>query len=197
MPEYADTKARRRRRIRETFPPPLNKIAIRHVDSVQALSELHRNLLTQALQEVGVHRLMDCLEILKHYGERIQDESELITRLEEIQKLPPASSISSFALPQDRSREDATLLASLLIRCYPDMPQSSAEALVSSEVMAAPMAVVATTRHALDDATSDFVIIALYALFEERLQEIGQIISNNPAFIKAIQRSHPDWNTKH
>jgi hypothetical protein len=56
--------------------------------------------------------------------------------------------------------------------------------------------VVTATRQALEDAKSDFVITALYTLFEERLQAIAQIISNNPAFIKTMQRSRPDWNTK-
>jgi hypothetical protein len=76
------------------------------------------------------------------------------------------------------------------------MPESSAQALVASDVMSASLSVVVATRHALDDAKSDFVITALYTLFEERMHALRQIISSNPAFVKAIQRSRPDWNTK-
>jgi hypothetical protein len=62
--------------------------------------------------------------------------------------------------------------------------------------MSASLRVVVATRRALEDARSDFVITTLLTLFEERLHAISQIIGNNPAFIKAIQRSRPDWNTK-
>lgn len=91
---------------------------------------------------------------------------------------------------------DTDYLASLLIKCYSDMPQATADALVGSEVMAPSLRVVSTTRLALEDAKSDFVITALYTLFEEKLDEIEQIISNNPAFIKAMQLSRPDWKPK-
>ena len=97
---------------------------------------------------------------------------------------------------QEASAEDANNLAKLLIQCYPDMPQTSANALVTSDVMTASLRVVVATRHALEDAKSDFVITVLYTLFEERLDAIKQVINRNPAFVKAIQRSRPDWNTK-
>jgi hypothetical protein len=79
------------------------------------------------------------------------------------------------------------------MRCYPDMPQATADALVGSEVMASCLRVVSTARLALGDTRSDFVITVLYTLFEEKLDEIEQIISNNPAFAKAMQLSRPDW----
>jgi hypothetical protein len=84
-------------------------------------------------------------------------------------------------------------LASLLLKCYPDMPQATADALVGSEVMAPCLRVVSTTRLALENAKSDFVITALYTLFEEKLDEIEQVIANNPAFVKAMQLGRPDW----
>ena len=73
------------------------------------------------------------------------------------------------------------------------MPQTTADALVRSEVMSPSLRVVSTTRLALEEAKSDFVITALYTLFEEKLDEIEQVIVNNPAFIKAMQLSLPDW----
>lgn len=197
MPEYADTKARRRRRIRETFPAPLNEIALRHVDSVQALNDPQRRLLADVLQKVGVHRLVDSIELLRQYGDQVHDQADLISRLEKAEERRSSQETFSFRLGEPAIGEDTQHLANLLVRCYPDMPQSSADALVASEVMAPSMLVVAATRRALQDAKSDFVIIALYTLFEERLKEIGQIISNNPAFVKAMRHSHPDWNTKH
>jgi hypothetical protein len=195
MAEDADTKAKRRKRIRESYAPPLNQIALRHVDSVQALSESQRAILVRTLQKAGLRRLADCLVAIKKHGERIEDEDGLIGLLESSNK-PPSGTQVVFSEIQDDRSEDPDHLARLLIQCYPDMPQTSASALVSSDVMTASLRVVAATRHALEDAKSDFVITVLHALFEERLHAITQIINKNPAFVKAIQRSRPDWNTR-
>ncbi|HEX2996697.1 MAG TPA: hypothetical protein VHP14_17865 [Anaerolineales bacterium] len=192
MAEDPDTKAKRRRRIKESFPPPLNEIALRHVDSVQALSEFQRSILASTLQRIGVRYLVNCLIALKNQGMSIQDEATLIGYVEGSQ-LP-----ANIPLVEDEEgiSEDADFLAKLLTTCYPDMPVSSANALVASEVMAGALCVVIATRRALEDAKSDFVISALFTLFEERLNAIKQTINSNPAFVKAIQHSHPDWNTK-
>lgn len=195
MAEDADTKAKRRRRIRESFATPLNQIPLRHVDSVQALSQNQREILAKALQNKGLRYLVDYLAALKNQGANIQDEVALIGWLE----LPEKSQSDSHGSLNEihgSISEDADYLARLLIKCYPDMPQLSAQALVASDVMSASLHVVFATRRALEDAKSDFVITALYALFEERLNAIKQVINRNPAFVKAIQRSRPDWNPK-
>jgi hypothetical protein len=193
MAEDAETKAKRRRRIRDSFPPPLNEIPLRHVDSVQALKESQRGILAAVLQKQGVQCLVDCLFALKSSGESIESEDDLIGRLELPSKLhgdiPAGISRTLESTPEDKD-----YLASLLTKCYPDMPESSAEALVASDVMSVSLCVVATTRQALEDAKSDFVVTALYTLFEERLHALREIISRNPAFVKAIQSSRPDWN---
>lgn len=195
MAEDPDTKAKRRRRIKESFPPPLNEIALRHVDSVQALSESHRTILASVLQKIGVHYLANCLIALKNHGVSIQDEVTLIGYVEGPDVPQPAANVPLVEEEDDIS-EDANFLARLLTACYPDMPVSSANALVASEVMAGALRVVIATRRALEDAKSDFVISALFTLFEERLNAIKQTINSNPAFVKAIQHSRPDWNTK-
>lgn len=196
MSEDADTKAKRRRRIKESFPSPLNEIALRHVDTVQALSDTHREMLANVLQKVGLSYLVDCLEILRNRSLKIEDETGLMNWLKSTdkQQLVPDAALCK---AKEGNSEDEGYLSKLLTTCYPDMPKSTADALVSSEVMSASLQVVTTTRRALEDAKSDFVITALYMLFEERLRTIAQIINENPAFVKAIQRSRPDWNTKH
>ena len=195
MAEDPENKAKRRKRIRESFPPPLNEIALRHIDSVQALGEVQRKILAKALQKTGLRYLVDCLVIIKHHGVSIPDEDALIGRLE-LSDRPQSDAQVALSESQVRNSEDADYLARLLITCYPDMPQSSAEALVASDVMSVSLHVVVATRHALEDARSDFVITALYVLFDERLNAITQIINSNPAFVKAIQRSRPDWNNQ-
>jgi hypothetical protein len=194
MAEDAETKAKRRRRIRESFRPPLNEIPLRHVDSVQALNESQRAILAAVLQKQGVQSLVNCLVALKSSGTTIEHEDDLIGRLD-LSPKPQVDIGAEINEPRESGIEDQDYLARLLTKCYPDMPESSAEALVVSGVMAASLSVVTATRHALEDAKSDFVVTALYTLFDERLHALRQIISSNPAFVKAIQRSRPDWNT--
>lgn len=195
MAEDADTKAQRRRRIKESFASPLNEIALRHVDSVQALSEEQRVILAQALQNIGVQHLTACLAAIKTHASSIKDADTLIRWLTS-SNAPSADNSIEIGGQLESTSQDEDYLAELLIKCYPDMPQTSAQALVASDVMFASLRVVAATRRALEDARSDFVVTTLFTLFEERLHAISQTIRNNPAFIKAIQRSRPDWNTK-
>ena len=196
MKEDAENKARRRRSIREAFPAPLNQIALRHVDTVQSLDVNRKAILAKALAKVGVAHIAACLAAIKSSGNSIKSESDLIANLN-ISEIPIAA-ISKDNVVASTDREgieeiDTDYLASLLIKCYPDMPQATADALVGSEVMTPSLQVVSTTRLALGDAKSDFVITALYTLFEEKLDEIEQVIANNPAFVKAMQLSRPDW----
>ena len=197
MKEIAENKARRRRKVRESFPAPLNQIALRHVDTVQSLDSNRREILAKAIAKVGMVYIRTCLDIIKGSGDYIKTEGDLIATLH-LSKTPidPNSqdnNIDASSDAQGVEEIDTDYLASLLIKCYPDMPQPTADALVGSEVMAPSLRVVLTTRLALGDAKSDFVITALYTLFEEKLDEIEQVLANNPAFVKAMQLSRPDW----
>lgn len=197
MKENAENKARRRRNIREAFPAPLNQIALRHVDTVQSLDVNRKAILTKALAKVGVAHIAACLAAIKSSGDSIKSESDLITNFNiseiPIEIISRDNNVDASTDAQGVEEIDTDYLASLLIKCYPDMPQATAEALVGSEVMAPCLRVVSTTRLALQDAKSDFVITALYTLFEEKLDEIEHIIAKNPAFVKAMQLSRPDW----
>ncbi len=197
MKEDPETKARRRRSIREAFPAPLNQIALRHVDTVQSLDGNRKVILAKALAKAGVAHIAACLAAIKSLGGAIKTESDLIATLN-LPEIPidtnsKDNNIDASSVAQDLEEIDTDYLASLLIKCYPDMPQATADALVGSEVMTLSLQVVSTTRLALRDAKSDFVITVLYTLFEEKLDEIEQIIANNPAFVKAMQLSRPDW----
>jgi len=79
--EDAETKAKRRRRISESFASPLNEIARRHVDSVQVLSEGRRAILANVLQKIGVRYLVDCLAAIKNHALSIEDEAALSPKL--------------------------------------------------------------------------------------------------------------------
>jgi hypothetical protein len=183
--------------MREAFPAPLNQIALRHVDTVQSLDGNRKAILAKALAKVGVVHIAACLAAIKSLGDSIKTESDLIATLH-LSEIPidinsQDDTIDASTDAQGVEEIDTDYLASLLIKCYPDMPQATADALVGSEVMTPSLQVVSTTRLALVDAKSDFVITALYTLFEEKLDEIEQIIADNPAFVKAMQLSRPDW----
>jgi hypothetical protein len=90
---------------------------------------------------------------------------------------------------------DEKYMVDLLTSSFPDMPASSASALVLSEVMKPCLQVVTTTRLAMDDARSDFVLIILFKLFEENVDALREAINSNPAYIKAMQLSRPDWKS--
>ena len=196
MKEDAESKARRRRSIRESFPAPLNQIALRHVDTVQSLDRNRKAILAKALAKVGVAHIANCLAAIKSSGDSIISESDLMATLK-LSEIPIATrstdNVDASTNAQGVEEIDIDYLASLLIKCYPDMPQATADALVGSEVMTPSLQVVSTTRLALGDAKSDFIVTALYTLFEEKLDEIEQIIASNPAFTKAMQLSRPDW----
>lgn len=196
MRDDAENKARRRRSLRESFPAPLNQIALRHVDAVQSLDADQKGILANTLAKMGVSHLGDCLATIKSSGSSIKSDSDLIAKLN-LSKIPISTSSTDDAddWPPAQSVEaiDTDYLASLLVQCYPDMPQATADALVGSDVMTPSLQVVSTTRCALSEAKSDFVITALYMLFEARLNEIERIIAGNPAFLKAMRRSRPAW----
>jgi hypothetical protein len=137
-----------------------------------------------------------CLVAIKNAGGFIKSETDLIALLDltKTRRVEVVGDSSSGEAPgQEMESVDLEHLASLLLKCYPDMPQATADALVGSDVLTPSLQVVVATRLALRETKSDFVITALYALFEQRLDEIEQIIVRNPAFITAMQLSRPDW----
>lgn len=199
MADSPHNKARRRRRLRQTFPAPLDQVAIRHVDAIQSLDGNQRAILAKAIAQTGIANISKCLAAIKNSGGSIQSETDLIALLD-LAESPRAEASEDSSIDEAPGQEiegiDLDYLASLLLECYPDMPPATADALAGSDVLAASLQVVAATGLALRDAKSDFVITVLYTLFEEKLDEIEHIIARNPAFIKAIQLSRPDWKPK-
>ena len=169
---------------------------MRHVDAIQSLEANQRAILAKAVAQVGIGYVPNCLVAIKNSSGPIESETDLITLLN-LTATPKAEALEDVSSGEAPDQEvegiDMDYLAGLLLKCYPDMPQATADALVGSEVMAPSLQVIVTTRLAVSDAKSDFVITALYTLFEEKLDEIEQVIASNPAFVKAMQLSRPDW----
>lgn len=190
--DLAQTKAIRRRTLRDTFPYPLNQIALRHVDSVAALDDDRRLILSKAIQKTDLRYAATFVEAFNKGGDHIQNEDDLVALISP----PPTKEVESpidYTEAGEVDPADTDYLTNLLMKCYPDMPPASADALARAGVMETALRVVQETRNALNQANSDFVVVTLFTLFEEKLHELSELINGNPAFIKAIQLSRPDW----
>lgn len=190
--DLAQSKALRRRTLRDAFPQPLNQIALRHVDSVAALDDDRRLILSKAVQKTDLRFAVTFIDVLNKGAVLVQNEDDLIALL-------PSPSANEAEKPigntdiSEVDPVDTDCLVDLLMKCYPDMPPASADALARAGVMETSLRVVQETRNAITEANSDFVVVTLFTLFEEKLNELRELINGNPAFIKAIQLSRPDW----
>lgn len=193
MADSPDNKARRRRRLRQAFPAPLDQVALRHVDAIQSLDGVQRVILAKAIAQTSMSNIPKYLAALKSSVGSVQSETDLLGVTKTLTAGVAEVALSHETPGQEIESADMDYLVNLLLKCYPDMPHATANALVGSDVLAPSLQVVVATRLALRDAKSDFVITALYTLFEQTLDEIKQIISHNPAFINALQLSRPDW----
>jgi len=194
MPESSQTKSARRRNIRDSFPPPLNKVALRNVDAIQALPEDQRMLLASAVTEKDLPLISYYLSVLKDATGPVEKD-ELVKEARELRGAETEKKDTGKVEHLASDQVDEKYLADLLTSSFPDMPASSASALVLSEVMRPCLQVVTTTRLAMDDARSDFVLIVLFKLFEENLDALREAINSNPAYVKAMQLSRPDWKS--
>lgn len=190
--DLAHTKALRRRTLREAFPPPLDQIALRHVDSIAALDDAGILILSQAIQKTDLHHAAAFIDVLNKGAVHIQNADDLIALVpspsrKEAEKPTGDTNVSKF------NPADTDYLVNLLLKCYPDMPRTSADALARAHVMEGPLQVFRATRNAMNKAHSDFAIITLFTLFEEKSNELKELINGNPAFVKAIQLSRPNW----
>ena len=194
--DLAQIKATRRRNLRDTFPHPLNQIALRHVDSIATLSDAQRAILCKAILKTDRRSAAAFIDILNKSAVSIQSEDELLAQFSLLSQADE-DQLSDDSDAIEPIAEDTTYLANLLLKCYPDMPVTSADALARADVMKTAMRVIQGTRNAVETANSDFVVVTLYTLFEEKRNELKDLINGNPAFIKAIQLSRPDWKSGH
>jgi len=192
--DLAQTKALRRRALRESFPYPLDQIALRHVDSVAALDDVRKLILSQAIQKTELRHAANFINVLSKGAVLIQNADDLIAFIHSPSAKEAVKPISNTNVSESYPA-DTDYLVNLLLKCYPDMPRTSADALARAHVMEGPLEVVRATRDAINKANSDFAIITLFTLFEEKSNELKDFINGNPAFVKAIQLSRPNWKS--
>lgn len=167
---------------------------MRNVDAIQALPEDQRMLLASAVTEEDLPLISYYLSVLKD-ATALVEKDELIKKARESRGAETEKKDTGKVEHLSADQVDEKYMVDLLTSSFPDMPASSASALVLSEVMKPCLQVVTTTRLAMDDARSDFVLIVLFKLFEENLDALREAINSNPAYIKAMQLSRPDWKS--
>jgi len=192
--DLAQTKAVRRKTLREGFPHHPNQIALRHVDSVAALDNDRKLILSRAIQKSDLRYAATLIDILNKGAVLIQNADDLIAFIHSSSTNEAEKRIGNTNVGESYLA-DTDYLENLLLKCYPDMPRNSADALVRTHVMEGPREIVRATCDALNKANSDFAIITLFTLFEEKSNELKGLINGNPAFIKAIQLSRPNWKS--
>ena len=192
MAEDYQSKKERWKRLRETFPTPLENIALSLVDSIAALEEPARVLLGQTLDELD--SLPKAILLLDLFPD-IDNKSllQLVNAKGETSwqaiKSPAAEKRPAFQKSVQASTEDTLTLADLLQNFYAKMPRTAAESLASSSAMKEALNVVMAVRIARESTASDFVTLCLYGLFKEAEKLLAEDIKANPSFLNAARQS--------
>jgi hypothetical protein len=212
MTETYDQKKARQLRIRETLPAELKNVPLCFVEDIAEISPQAQQILIDALargsiniaraleyfQNTFVLNADDLLEVARPRkrgpqpiagGQDQQPEDETVVPCNAPTNESSSTPIPAAVLTLDP--RDIQTITDILIKCYPSMPLPSAEGLAKSEVMRGAINVVEAVRLALEsnNAKSDFVILALFGLFNTTKMQFQEIILNNPAYLQAIKQS--------
>ena len=183
MSENYHSKRERRQRILESLPTGLREqVSLRIAEAVAALTPQAQERLLEAIQS-GLKRLPRAVEQL-----RINPD----TSVEDLLNPPAHVVIESRSESAQQIEEE---LADLIQLCFPDMPRISANALASAGAMDIARQT-AQVHHSLLESNclrTDFVMIVLYALMRQTLEQLEEIISDTPALRQIFNQSALPW----
>ena len=183
MTENYQAKRERWGRLLESLPVGLREhVSLRNVESVAALTPQAQQRLSEAIQ-AGLKRLPRAVEQLRNNPDT--PVSELLN---------PAAVTVAEVQPQI-SQHIKDELAGLVQLCFPDMPRVSAEALVEADVMEAARRT-AQAHHVLlqsDHLRTDFVMLVVYGLMRQSLEQLEEIIKQAPAIQQAFLQCDLPW----
>ena len=183
MTENYQAKRERWQRLLASLPAGLREhVSLRNVESVAALTPPAQQRLLEAIQ-AGLKRLPRAVEQL-----RINPDTPVDELLH-----PTASSVVE--QQPEILQEVKDELAGLVQLCFPDMPRVSAEALVDAEVMEVARRT-AQAHHVLlqsDHLRTDFVMLVVYGLMRQSLEQLEEIIKQAPAIQQAFLQSDLPW----
>jgi hypothetical protein len=179
MSETYQSKRERWQRLMETLPTDLREhVALRNVETVAALPPQAQAQLLEAIR-FGLKRLPPAVEKLK------ANPNLSVAELLE----PTAQAIIHEALPIQAE------LADMIQQCFPDMPRISAEALSDASLMDVARALGRTHNQMLasEHLKTDFVMMVLYGLMRQTLEQLEEIIDQTPSLRQALEKSGLPW----
>ena len=187
--DYQSKKARLERISQALEPASLRgKIPGRQIEDIAALPQSARTALGACLEQGIKISFAKAVRYLAEHPE---------TTVEQLKNYSPAAKAG---LPKRSSCE--SYLKNVLIKCYPEMQEQTAKGLAES----LPMRDVAALAKALEqiktpaNMNTDFIVIVIYTLLREALEEISYKILSTPVFIQAIKQSSlplPDKKISH
>jgi hypothetical protein len=188
MSETYQKKVVRWERTRAAFPPPLDRLVpYRCVDAVLSLSSEARDILAEAVTLLGSSKYVaQMAEVLKKETP-VVNASDLLAFIN-------VDNIVQGKMEEEKETASTDRLIDLLLKCYPNMPQPTAEALAASDLTEDVRTIVRLMQKVVSNTASDFIVVTVYTLFEEILDEIKEIINSNQAYVKAMRLSRPDWS---
>jgi len=184
MSETYQSKRERRQRMLEALPFGLQAhISLRNVDAVTALSPQAQTRLLKAVQ-AGLKRLPRAIEQLR------ADPDTSIADL-----LNPPTLPTRAPFPQTTSVAFHLVVADRIQECFPDMSRVSAEALADADVMQIVRSVAETHLQVFKSShiKTDFVMLTLYGLMRQTLEQLEEIIEETPALRQAFEQGQVSW----
>jgi hypothetical protein len=181
MSETYQSKRERWQRLMETLPAGLREhIALRNVEAVAALPPQAQARLLEAIRS-GLKRLPLAVEKLK------ANPNLSVAELLE----PTAQAV----IPEDPPIRAE--LADIIQKCFPDMPRISAEALAEASLMDIARILARTHEQMLssEHLKTDFVMMVLYGLMRQTLDQLEEIIGQTPSLQQALEKSALPWKS--
>ncbi len=183
MSETYQSKRDRRQRMFETLPIELREhIAQRNIEAVAALSPQAQTRLLEAVQ-AGLKRISRAVEQLR---------AEPDTSIAEL--LNPTAQLVTKQIPHPGSSTLQSGVADLIQQCFPDMPRVSAEALADADVMQVVRSVAEIHQQIFKSShiKTDFVMLTIYGLMRQTLEQLEEIIEETPALRQAFEKNN-EW----
>ena len=184
MSETYQSKQERRQRLLESLPVSLRPhVSVRNIEAVAALSTQAQAHLLEAMQ-AGLKRLPRAIEQL-----RANPDTAVTDLLN-----PPSQPLTEPIIQTDSSTVQQAV-ADLIQECFPDMPRVSAEALADADVMQIVRTIAQTHQQLFKSRhiQTDFVMLALYGLIRQTLEQMEELIEDTPALRQAFEQGHLPW----
>jgi hypothetical protein len=184
MSETYQSKQERRQRLLESLPVSLRPhVSVRNIEAVAALSTQAQARLLEAIQ-AGLKRLPRAIDQL-----RANPDTSVADLLN-----PPVQPVTEILIQTDIATVQQAV-ADLIQECFPDMPRVSAEALADADVMQIVRTIAQTHQQLFrsNHIQTDFVMLTLYGLMRQTLEQMEELIENTPALRQAFEQGHLPW----